>query len=275
MAEENTVWFDAELHAVLLLQKALGPLCQSAYTDREYPEDMFRDCKIYDTGCMSISATEGVVLSSTSSFPPYVFTYLWMPISSFRTFQCRENRVLNLNLRFLEEQITDCASINFTGETTNYNAIMCSFMKVGEDGDVLGTEECAISLISSNPATERYVSAFTSQLIIEMQSETFKNVINSVSMFGFTVHATVTNTQITFRVVNNETVLREEAEAYRTVLSAGQYPYSLKFSLHQKSAFLNAARLSNVVRLHLFDDSRTRLDVPVEGLGNLMFCFKL
>ena len=62
----------------------------------------------------------------------------------------------------------------------------CFMVWISEDGDVLGTEECAISLISSNPATERYVSAFTSQLIIEMQSETFKNVINSVSMFGFT-----------------------------------------------------------------------------------------
>lgn len=64
-------------------------------------------------------------------------------------------------------------------------------------------------------------------------------------------------------------------ETYRTVLSAGQYPYSLKFALHQKSAFLNAARLSNIVRLHLLADSRTVLDVPVDGLGNLMFCFKL
>jgi hypothetical protein len=129
-SEENTVWFDAELHAVLLLQKALRVLCQSAYTDRDCPEDMFREGKIFDAGCMSISAKEGVVLSSTSSFPPYVFTFLWMPISSFRTFQCRENRLLDLNLRFLERQITDCASVNFTGETTDYNALICSFMTV-------------------------------------------------------------------------------------------------------------------------------------------------
>lgn len=129
-SSEDTVWFDAELHAVLLLQKALRVLCQSAYSDREFPEDMFRDLKILPVGCMSISATEGVVLSSKSSSPPDVFTFLWMPISSFRTFQCRENRMLRLNLRFLEQEITDCASVNFTGETTNYNALICSFMTV-------------------------------------------------------------------------------------------------------------------------------------------------
>lgn len=58
---------------------------------------------------------------------------------------------------------------------------------ISDHGEVLDTFESVIPLISSNPVQiEQYVSAFTSQLIIEMESETFKNVINFVSMFGLT-----------------------------------------------------------------------------------------
>ncbi|XP_061995384.1 uncharacterized protein LOC133713394 [Rosa rugosa] len=108
-----------------------------------------------------------------------------------------------------------------------------------------------------------------------MPTETFKQLINSLSLYGFAVRATVTITQIMFRVVNEEVVLRAEAEVYKILRSRSRYPYLLEFGLHQKSAFLNAASLSDRVRLHQLLDLRTVLEVPVKGLGSILFCFKL
>ncbi|XP_062001670.1 uncharacterized protein LOC133718803 [Rosa rugosa] len=277
----DNLWFRLEMNGAQLFQKALRPLFQSAYSDKEYPEEMFLAGKILDDGLMSISKTDGVLLASKATFRSTVYTTLSLPISTFTQFRCRQDRVLRLHLGLLEHRINatvggydsdDDVSIRFSGESTNYNTLIYGVRDGGVDGGELETSE--IALMNSKPGrVVGHVSKY--QLSIEMPAETFMQLIDFLSLYGSAVKATVTNTQIMFCVVNKEVVLRAEAERYKIVHSAGQYPYLLEFGLDQKSAFLNAAILSNIVRLHQLTDSRTVLEVPISALGSLMFYSKL
>ena len=54
---------------------------------------------------------------------------------------------------------------------------------------------------------------------------------------------------------------------------ANEYPFVLKFDLQHKSAFLNAAVLSEMVWIRKTTENLTVLDCPIDHLGNLLFKF--
>ncbi|XP_024182223.2 uncharacterized protein LOC112187589 [Rosa chinensis] len=273
--KKETLLFHVELNEVRLLQKALRPLYETAY----FPDDMSLAGKIRDSGHFCISP-DGVLIASTTSFPPHLDAYLELPRATFAALRCHKDHVLRLNLRLLEDRIAattvngcDGVSACFSGEKYRHSALLYSL----RDKEGFAVHSSEIPLICSYPgflATLDW-SDYSYQLSIEMPTETFKQLINSLSLYGFAVRATVTITQIMFRVVNEEVVLRAEAEVYKILRSRSRYPYLLEFGLHQKSAFLNAASLSDRVRLHQLLDLRTVLEVPVKGLGSILFCFKL
>ncbi|XP_061999332.1 uncharacterized protein LOC133716672 [Rosa rugosa] len=279
--KRQNLWFYAELNQVRLLQRALRPLFQTAYTDREYPDDMFLAGHIRDAGHVCISP-DGILLICTTSFPPHLDAYLQLPLATFSAFRCRKERVLDLHLRLLENRINstvddyeddDGISVCFSGAKPNYNALLYSL----RDRDAVAVHSSEMALISSYQGSLAGLdwSDYSYIVSIEMPAQIFKELINSLSFYGFEVHADVTATRIMFRVVNKVVILEEGAERYRILRERGQYPFLLEFGLHHKSAFLNAASLSDRVRLHQLLDLRTVFEVPVNGLGSIMFCSRL
>ncbi|KAM5555240.1 hypothetical protein ABKV19_023236 [Rosa sericea] len=259
--KKETLLFHVELNEVRLLQKALRPLCEIAY----FPDGMSLAGKIRDSGHFCISP-DGVLIASTTSFPPHLDAYLELPLATLAALRCHKDHVLRLNLRLLEDRIAASTTVNgcdgvsacFSGEKYRHSALLYSLRD--KEGIAVHSSEIRICSYPGFLATLDW-SDYSYQLSIEMPTETFKQLINSLSLYGF--------------AVNEEVVLRAEAEVYKILRSRSRYPYLLEFGLHQKSAFLNAASLSDRVRLHQLLDLRTVLEVPVKGLGSILFCFKL
>nr|XP_011469041.1 PREDICTED: uncharacterized protein LOC101299907 isoform X3 [Fragaria vesca subsp. vesca] len=237
-------WFHAEVNEVPLLQKCLRPL-----TDGENPTGNV------DYFCVS---PDGMYLASTHA-------YLEFSVVNFAAYYCPEKRVLRLHLRHLEDRIAtavdiyaeeDGISLCFTGERPNYNALLLSM------------RDSSMELRSSD---------VNYTVSIDMQTQTFMQLIEYLSLYGFEVQATVQSTGIMFRAVNEEIILWEEKGIYQIEHEEGeivQYPFLLKFDLYQKSALLNAAILSERVWLHQLVDLRTVVVVPVQGHHSIQFCYQ-
>nr|XP_011469039.1 PREDICTED: uncharacterized protein LOC101299907 isoform X1 [Fragaria vesca subsp. vesca] len=255
-------WFHAEVNEVPLLQKCLRPL-----TDGENPTGNV------DYFCVS---PDGMYLASTHA-------YLEFSVVNFAAYYCPEKRVLRLHLRHLEDRIAtavdiyaeeDGISLCFTGERPNYNALLLSMRD--REGNVIYSSE--IELVLSYPGSMELRSSDVNYTVsIDMQTQTFMQLIEYLSLYGFEVQATVQSTGIMFRAVNEEIILWEEKGIYQIEHEEGeivQYPFLLKFDLYQKSALLNAAILSERVWLHQLVDLRTVVVVPVQGHHSIQFCYQ-
>ncbi|KAK9910505.1 hypothetical protein M0R45_034464 [Rubus argutus] len=108
---------------------------------------------------------------------------------------------------------------------------------------------------------------------IGLSSDLFCHVINELEIYGSTICSTVSENEVVFRVVNHELRFPREPGWCEIHSDANEYPFVLKFDLQHKSAFLNAAVLSEMVWIHKTTESLTVLDCPIEHLGNLLFNF--
>ncbi|KAM5555232.1 hypothetical protein ABKV19_023232 [Rosa sericea] len=190
--KRQNLWFHAELNQVRLLQRALRPLFQTAYTDREYPDDMFLAGHILDAGHFCISP-DGILLACTTSFPPHLDAFLQLPLATFSAFRCRKERVLDLRLRLLENRINstiddyedddDGISVCFSGAKPNYNALLYSL----RDRDGVAVHSSEMALVSSYRGSLGGLdwSEYSYIVSIEMPAQILRQLINSLSFYGF------------------------------------------------------------------------------------------
>nr|XP_011469042.1 PREDICTED: uncharacterized protein LOC101299907 isoform X4 [Fragaria vesca subsp. vesca] len=228
-------WFHAEVNEVPLLQKCLRPL-----TDGENPTGNV------DYFCVS---PDGMYLASTHA-------YLEFSVVNFAAYYCPEKRVLRLHLRHLEDRIAtavdiyaeeDGISLCFTGERPNYNALLLSMRD--REGNVIYSSE--IELVLSYPGSMELRSSDVNYTVsIDMQTQTFMQLIEYLSLYGFEVQATVQSTGIMFRAVNEEIILWEEKGIYQIE--------------HEEER----------VWLHQLVDLRTVVVVPVQGHHSIQFCYQ-
>ncbi|XP_004306807.1 PREDICTED: uncharacterized protein LOC101308707 [Fragaria vesca subsp. vesca] len=215
-------------------------------------------------------------MAASSPLPPHVEAYIEISLRTFATFSCcRGNRVFRLDLRLLEERIANTVADGLSLCLTAEKAFELLYSLKNSEGNVVHSSP--MQLISQYSGVLPGVDWSADSYVVSVQIPAliFRELINNLSTHAPTVQATMTSLEIIFRAADMETVMSEEDLSYIILLREGQYPYTFRFTLHQKSAILNAVSLSDRVTLNQLLDSRTVIQIPVEGLGSIQFCFPL
>lgn len=266
-------WLELKLDPAeaMLLKKAVRAIAQVAFTDVDYPDEWFT---IPNTAAHLCFTPRFMALVSGLSHNdhPKILTFLHMPSYIMRRLDCDESRAVIFPLHILLKQL----ELNTEFSPSLYGD---DFV---DDGIRYELEDDGGIIIHSStlPVTEFEGQVDLSVLdlsqypmSIGLSSDLFVRVIHELELYGSTIRAVVSENEVVFLVVNHELRFQREPGRCEIQSDANEYPFVLKFDLQHKSAFLNAAVLSEMVWIRKTTENLTVLDCPIDHLGNLLFKF--
>ncbi|XP_061996285.1 uncharacterized protein LOC133714217 [Rosa rugosa] len=267
-------WFDLRLEApkAISLKEAVGAMAQVALTDIELDGSPQK---------ANLCVTPETVALVSKTQATDAVSVLLMPKQLMTSFKCYESRNLQFNLEILHRQL----QLNNRHALILYGEVESKDMLGYEDPDEPGDHVIFYEL-ENGP--DRMIHSFKMPLLswnrdamdlrflanqypvrLGLSSARFCELITDMDSFGCTVHATLFENEVLFRVVNYERVFPTEPSRCETESDHG-FPCALKFGIQHIKALLNAATLSEMIWIWS-SDKFTLLSFPIDGLGKLFF----
>ncbi|KAK9901477.1 hypothetical protein M0R45_002108 [Rubus argutus] len=265
-------WLEVKLDLpqAIRLKKAVRAIGQVAFTDGDYPDEWFT--AIPNTAHLCFTSRFMVLACGLShNYFPKILTFLHIPSSIMRRLDCDESCAVTFPLHILLKQLELNTEFSLSLYGDDFADDGIRYELEDDDGSIIHSSTLPVTEFEGQ--VDLSFLEYQFPMSIGLSSDLFCHVINELEIYGSTIRSTVSENEVVFRVVNHELRFPREPGWCEIHSDANEYPFVLKFDLQHKSAFLNAAVLSEMVWIHKTTESLTVLDCPIEHLGNLLFNF--